>query len=250
MEINGILASARSPTRSFLFNTDKCSVYERDFEFNQNGLGNGSAVFYDTTGGRVLHGYSSLSDQWTTLAIAEEPYYCYDPGYIGLVSAWVGSNAYGKFYAYNGLADSWIELVPAGETASFRVGNRTALVLESGHIHGFDPYGATDIPEQQDPLLLRGFRLHQNYPNPFRSSTTIGYELAHPSRVVLKVYNSLGQEVSVLVNANQASGKWSVTWDGLIGNRQPARPGFYFYEIQVGGQTESRVMLLLSEAGD
>jgi hypothetical protein len=246
---NGILACARSKNRSFLFNAEKCTVYERDFEFNQNGLGSRSAAFYDTAGGWVLHGYSSLSDQWTTLAITDEPYYCYDPGCIGLISARVGVSAYGKFYAYNGLADSWIELVPEGKSVSLQVGNRTALVLQSGHIYAFDPFTSTDIHQPQDNLVTGGIILHQNYPNPFTSSTTIGYELAEPSRVTLKIYNAQGQVVRILIDEHRITGKWSVTWDGRNGSNQPAGPGIYIYELQAGDQTESRMMLLLDNEG-
>ncbi|MCK5465087.1 MAG: hypothetical protein KAI95_18800, partial [Bacteroidales bacterium] len=102
-EIDGILACARSENQSFLFNAEKCTVHEQNFEFNQNGLGTRSAAFYDTSGSRILYGYSSLTDQWTTHTISDEPYYCYNPGYIGLISAWVGMNGYGKFYAFNSL---------------------------------------------------------------------------------------------------------------------------------------------------
>ena len=73
-EIDGILACARSENQSFLFNAEKCTVHEKNFEFNQNGMGIRSAAFYDTTGGRILYGYSSLSDQWTTRTISDEPY--------------------------------------------------------------------------------------------------------------------------------------------------------------------------------
>jgi len=246
-EIDGILACARSENRSFLFNAEKCTVHEQDFEFNQAGMGTRSAAYYDTTGGRILHGYSSVSDQWTTHAILDEPYYCYDLGYIGLVSALVGKNAYGKFYAFNSFGDSWVELVPEGKFISFRVGNRTAVVIQSGHIYAFDPYTSTNISEETNKLYPAGFILQQNYPNPFNSSTTICYELSEPFQVVLKIYNILGQEVRMLVNEHQVAGEWLVTWDGRNGINQPASSGIYIYELQAGGETESRRMFLLND---
>jgi hypothetical protein len=245
--INGTLACARSENRSFLFNCEACTVHEKNFEFNQNGLGSRSAAFYDTTGGRILHGYSSLSDRWTTHSISDQPYYCYDPGYIGLISAWVGMNGYGKFYAFNSLADSWVELIPEGKHVSFRVGNRTALVIRLNHVYAFDPYTSTDVIEETDKLNPSGFILLQNYPNPFNAATTISYELAEPSAVVLTIYNNLGQEVRMLVNEYQAAGEWSVTWDGTNSDNQPASSGIYFYELKAGGETESRRMILLND---
>jgi len=56
--------------------------------------------------------------------------------------------------------------------------------------------------------------LFQNYPNPFSLQTTIKYTLAEGSKVTLKVYNVLGQEIQVLVDKFQHSGTHNVTWDG------------------------------------
>jgi hypothetical protein len=246
-EIDGILACARSDNRSILFNTEKCTVHTKDFEFNQAGMGTRSAAFYDTTGGRTLYGYSSISDHWTTLEITDEPYYCYDLGYIGLITARVGIHPDGKFYAFNSMADSWVELVPEGRSGSYGLGNRTAVVIQSGHIYAFDPYISTDIPELSTDLLPAGMMLHQNYPNPFRSSTTISYELAEPSRVTLRIYNNLGQLVRILVNENQAAGEWFVTWDGRNTDHQPSCSGIYIYELRAGACIEKRRMILLTD---
>lgn len=243
----GILVSARSENRSLLFNTERCTVHEKHFEFNQKGMGTRSAAFYDTTGSRVLHGYSSLSDQWTTHTISDQPYYCYDPGYIGLISARVGMNEYGKFYAYNGLADSWVELIPEGKSVGHRVGNRTAVVIRSGHIYAFDPYTPTAIDEEGFDKLPPGLILHQNYPNPFHAFTTIRYELAEATEVVLSIYNNLGQEVRILVDEHQTAGAWSVPWDGRNGNNQPVPSGIYIYHIKAGDEIKSQIMFLLNE---
>jgi hypothetical protein len=69
-----------------------------------------------------------------------------------------------------------------------------------------DPLTGNTIPED--------FELRQNYPNPFNPSTSIEYVLVQQSRVILKVYNILGQEVRTLVNEFQTAGEKSVVWNG------------------------------------
>lgn len=231
----------RSAQKSVLFNAEKCTAHEKNFTFSLGGLGNGSAAFYDAAN-KTFYGYSSLSDKWTTLAVSEELSYCYDPGYIGLV----GTNSNRKYYAYNSLADHWVELTPEGAYIYQREGNRTALVVRSTHLYAFNPYGGTTgVKAVSDSPLNSGFLLKQNYPNPFNGPTTIDYELIRPSRVILKIYNALGQEVRTLVNENQTVGEWSIIWDGMNGSKQPVGPGIYIYQLQVGDAIQNRKMMLM-----
>lgn len=57
------------------------------------------------------------------------------------------------------------------------------------------------------------FQLLQNYPNPFNPSTKISYDLSKSSNVSLRIYDVLGNEVAVLVNSFQVSGKYQITFD-------------------------------------
>ena len=52
-----------------------------------------------------------------------------------------------------------------------------------------------ESPFPRDILLL------QNYPNPFNPSTTMGFTLATRTKVALKVYDVLGEEVATVVDA-------------------------------------------------
>lgn len=89
------------------------------------------------------------------------------------------------------------------------------------------------------------FALHQNYPNPFNPATTIAYNLKADSRVVLNVYNVLGQEVRSLVNARQTAGKKEIVWDGRNNIGQAVSSGVYIYRIEAGNFVQSRKMMFL-----
>ncbi len=71
------------------------------------------------------------------------------------------------------------------------------------------------------------FALDQNYPNPFNPSTTINFRLATDSKVSLKIFNVLGQEVETLINGNQAAGSHQVEFDASLLNS-----GVYFYRLE------------------
>ena len=84
------------------------------------------------------------------------------------------------------------------------------------------------------------FFLKNNYPNPFNPSTTINYQLPEQSFVSIKVYNMLGETISVLKNEYQNSGSYSLEFDG-----SDLPSGTYLYKIQAGSYYEVKKMLLV-----
>jgi photosystem II stability/assembly factor-like uncharacterized protein len=82
--------------------------------------------------------------------------------------------------------------------------------------------------------------LYQNYPNPFNPSTKIRYQLSDESKVVIKLYDILGNEVSTLVNEVKQPGVYEVEL-----NAQNLASGTYIYRLVSGGFTETRKMVLL-----
>ena len=89
------------------------------------------------------------------------------------------------------------------------------------------------------------FALLHNFPNPFNAETQIAYRLPREARVRLTVFNAIGQPVRQLVNARQAAGTHSVTWDGQDDRGSPVATGIYFYRFAAGPFYQVRPMVLL-----
>ena len=96
-----------------------------------------------------------------------------------------------------------------------------------------------------EPVEVYAFGVGQNYPNPFNLSTSIRYTLSELVQVKLTVYNLLGQEVQVLVDATQVAGAYHVTWDGRNAMSQPVASGLYLYRLETEQEVAVRRMIVV-----
>jgi hypothetical protein len=87
--------------------------------------------------------------------------------------------------------------------------------------------------------------LGQNYPNPFNPATSIAFSLASRSRVVIAVYNVIGQQVGQLADREFEAGDHTIGWDGRDETGQLLPTGVYLYRLQAGDFVATRKMLLL-----
>ncbi len=99
--------------------------------------------------------------------------------------------------------------------------------------------------EGTDP---NNFRLMQNYPNPFNPTTTIKFALPKSSKVNLRIFNILGEEVVTLVSDRLMAGSYSYEWSRSAGMAS----GVYIYRLSVvsitvetGNFVETRKMVLI-----
>jgi hypothetical protein len=84
------------------------------------------------------------------------------------------------------------------------------------------------------------FTLYENYPNPFRHSTTIPFYLPEPGFVKLKIFNLYGQEIESVSSRYYPSGEFREVWapEGLSG-------GIYLSRLQFKEMVQTGKLILL-----
>ncbi len=91
----------------------------------------------------------------------------------------------------------------------------------------------TYIKKPYQPGMPDRILFFQNYPNPFHTSTTIRYYLPKSENISIKILNSAGQEIEIiikgLVNAGEHYLQWSL-------KDRPA--GIYFCKLEAGKHSE------------
>ena len=99
--------------------------------------------------------------------------------------------------------------------------------------------------EEFSELTPTEYRLDQNFPNPFNSSTQISYNLSKATEVELIIYNVVGQKVKTLVNEFQTVGPKSIVWNGLDDHRTAVSSGLYLFQLRAGVFQKTKRMILL-----
>ena len=84
------------------------------------------------------------------------------------------------------------------------------------------------------------FRLDDNYPNPFNSSTQIQYAIPQSGYISLKVYNLLGEEIMTLFEGVQQAGSYIISFDGA-----KFASGVYLYQLKANNLVETKKLILL-----
>lgn len=105
-------------------------------------------------------------------------------------------------------------------------------------VNKFEMATSLETITEELPIQLQ---LNQNYPNPFNPTTQINFNLPRQGFVNLSIYNSLGQEIAVLVGGEMlAAGSYSYSFDG-----SNLASGIYYYRLEANGTSLIRSMTLL-----
>jgi flagellar hook assembly protein FlgD len=99
--------------------------------------------------------------------------------------------------------------------------------------------------ENKNVDMPLSFELFQNYPNPFNPVTQIQYSLPDPVAVSIKVYNTMGQLVTTLIDQYQFAGTYHIEWNGRDDKGNWVSNGLYIYQMYAGSYTQTCKMILV-----
>lgn len=97
--------------------------------------------------------------------------------------------------------------------------------------------GITDVISDSIPTR---FALYQNFPNPFNPETIIEFSIVKNGFYTLKVYNTLGQEIEMLLQKELSAGNYKINF-----NAGKFSSGIYLYRLIGTNVNLSRKMILL-----
>ncbi len=161
------------------------------------------------------------------------------------------------FAAEGAIAMSWNTAgqLPEGDTPLFtlvlRAHAEAALSRTLGVGSRITPAEAYDLEDQVMDVALRfdgegenlaglHFELYQNYPNPFRSVTTIGFQLPEAGEATLTVQDVSGRTLRILRGEfGRGYNEWELKREAL-----PAG-GVLYYSLQAGEHVATRKMIVI-----
>jgi hypothetical protein len=175
----------------------------------------------------VFTGENSYIDHINAVAPAQMMFLNSNPEYGTCVSYDAGSyRTVGSSFEIGGLQD----------------GDKTMDDLMIQILEFFKIQGVwTGVKDNQPVASLKA----GSYPNPFRDETAIRFELKEPGRVSLEIYNSNGQLVNRLLNAEVSAGVHEVRWDGSNCSGSRVSEGMYFYRLLTGSEIFNGKLMMM-----
>ena len=167
--------------------------------------------------------------------------YCYDVTLTGGVgSTGISVNLF-RDTAVDGLEAETLFLRTTGQDSTSS-GNDATLVMMASD----DATTSVPVEDGRPEPGARTIISLWSSPNPFSSSTTIGYEINITSPVDLTLFDVTGRRVRILeAVASQPPGFYRRLWDGRDDRGQRVSAGVYYYQLRVGPQRESRSIIVL-----
>ena len=87
--------------------------------------------------------------------------------------------------------------------------------------------------------------LEANAPNPFSTSTSIGFRISETSAVKLEVLDMFGSVITTLVDGELKANRHVYNWNGATENGNLVAPGTYVYRLTVNGTVYNSKMTVI-----
>ena len=223
----------------FAGSTSKMTYYERIdsvnarvYRYNEDSVQNGQEYLIEdlrAEAGDSVNSYRFDMSPYTVIYSADTTFYQVGTHYKRYNSEFLMG------YTYDLVKEFGITRVY--NTFDFGSDDRT---LKGAIINGV-LFGDTTVTGINDEInSINSFSLSQNYPNPFNPVTAIRYSIGKPGRVILKVFDVLGKELTTLINEEKPSGNYSVNFDG-----SKLASGIYYYQMKAGEFYDHQKMYLV-----
>jgi len=140
---------------------------------------------------------------------------------------------------------SYILQKVAGNDSLFRLGGLSKTIASAGNM-SWERLSTEDEDMLNVPMTLKNAsNVYSVYPNPFNPTTTINFQLPENNKVMINIYDILGNKIKTLVKENKTAGYYTVMWNGLNDRGAQMASGTYFYHIQAGKHNSTKKMLLI-----
>lgn len=96
------------------------------------------------------------------------------------------------------------------------------------------------------PDAPESFRLFQNYPNPFITTTNVRFDIIKSGHVKLAIFDAMGRQVVVLIDNKLEAGRKQIAWSGMDETGIQVPSGLYFIRLKVDGKQAVRKMVYVN----
>jgi len=237
----------KSGGNMILSNTGKLLAADGSFAEPDRGS-RGVVKVWDLDKGEILYILDEAQGSSTALAFSPDDKILVTGGTKGEMALWdMEDGEMLKLYHEHASKVRCLEFSPDGRYLASGGSDGLILIWEV-NVDGAG--GIVDMKLEDTALATWGAvkrtALLQNYPNPFNPDTWIPYQLAEDGKVIIIIYDSIGQIVRKLDSGNRKAGCCEIHWDGRDGEGQPAANGIYFYALRVDdGFSNTKKMVLL-----
>jgi photosystem II stability/assembly factor-like uncharacterized protein len=151
-------------------------------------------------------------------------------------------------YHSNNSGSTWYKLEPpfpaqyinAIAIDTIGTGRLLAASMNVNGVYFLDSISTITSLEYEENDIPKDFKLYQNYPNPFNPATTIEFSITQREKLIIEIYDLLGQRVRVLLDEEMEKGQYKINFNA---NGLPS--GIYFYNINNGRSSITKKMVIV-----